>query len=154
MSTLPISAMPDTNVVAIYTSGLLAVLTLTYFILRPTPPESSQPQTGDTNQKSRTGNIMQPPNENLAEPLDVPYTQEQLKEFDGSNPSKPIYVAIKGIFAFSSSLFPHLPLGRHDIRREQEGRCIRQGKLVQPVCRKRRLQSPRDVELKARRRRS
>jgi len=39
---------------------------------------------------------MQPPNENLAEPSDAPYTRRQLKEFDGSDPSKPIYVAIKG----------------------------------------------------------
>ncbi|EIN09923.1 cytochrome b5, partial [Punctularia strigosozonata HHB-11173 SS5] len=29
-------------------------------------------------------------------PKDDPYTLEQLKEFDGSDPSKPIYVAIKG----------------------------------------------------------
>jgi hypothetical protein len=99
--------MPDTNIVAIYTSGILAVLTLAYLILRPTPPDSSQPQKEDTNPKPRTGSVMQPPNENLAEPLDVPYTQEQLKEFDGSDPSKPIYVAIKGIVAFFSSLFPH-----------------------------------------------
>ncbi|KAJ2958017.1 hypothetical protein NQZ79_g6341 [Umbelopsis isabellina] len=29
-------------------------------------------------------------------PKDTPYTLEQLKEFDGSDSSKPIYVAIKG----------------------------------------------------------
>lgn len=93
--------MPDTNlnVVAIYTSGILAVLTLTYLILRPTPPDS---QKENTNPKSRTGNVMQPPNKNLAESLDVPYTREQLKKFDGSDPSKPIYVAIKGIIVFSA----------------------------------------------------
>lgn len=85
--------MPDTNTVAIYTSGLLAVLTLTYFLLRPASQDS---QTEDTDSKSRTGSVMQPPSNNLAEPLDVSYTQEQLKEFDGSDPSKPIYVAIKG----------------------------------------------------------
>jgi membrane-associated progesterone receptor component len=89
--------MPDTNVVAIYTSGLLAALTLTYFILRQTSPDPPQPQTEDTNSEPRTGGVMQPPNDNLAEPLDVPYTQEQLGEFDGSDPSKPIYVAIKGL---------------------------------------------------------
>lgn len=98
--------MPDTNVVAIYTSGLLAVLTLAYFILRPASPDSSQHQAEDTNSKPGTGNVMQPPNENLAEPLDVPYTQEQLKEFDGSDPSKPIYVAIKGTTALPPVLFP------------------------------------------------
>jgi len=92
--------MPDINVVTIYTSGILAVLTLTYLILRPTSPVSPQPQKEETNPKPRTGSVMQPPNENLAEPLDVPYTREQLKEFDGSDSLKPIYVAIKGIVAF------------------------------------------------------
>jgi len=98
--------MPDTNlnVVAVYTSGILAVLTLTYLILRPTPPDS---QKEDTNPKPRTGSVMQPPNKNLAESLDVPYTREQLKEFDGSDPSKPIYVAIKGIVVFSFSISPY-----------------------------------------------
>lgn len=103
---LPLSLMPDTNVVAIYTSGLLAVLTLAYLFLRPTSPvDSPQPEPKDTDPKPRTGSVMQPPNDNLAGPLDVPYTQEQLKEFDGSDPSKPIYVAIKGMVAF----FPNLP---------------------------------------------
>lgn len=99
--------MLNTNVAAIYTSGLLAVLTLTYFLLRQTPPDSPQPQPEDTSPKPRAGNIMQPPNESLAEPLDVPYTQEQLREFDGSDPSKPIYVAIKGITALSCGLSPY-----------------------------------------------
>ena len=85
--------MPETNVVALYTSGLLVVLTLTYFLLRP----ASQPQAEDTDSKPPTGGIMQSPSDNLTQPLGVPYTQEQLKEFDGSDPSKPIYVAIKGI---------------------------------------------------------
>jgi len=99
--------MLNANAAAIYTSGLLAVLTLTYFFLRQTPPDSPQSQPEDTDPKPRAGSIMQPPNENLAEPLDAPYTQEQLKEFDGSDPSKPIYVAIKGIVALSCSSSPH-----------------------------------------------
>lgn len=101
----PLSLMPDTNVVAIYTSGLLAALTLAYLFLRPTSPDSLQPEPEDTDPKPRTGSVMQSPSDNLADPLDVPYTQEQLKEFDGSDPSKPIYVAIKGMVAF----FPNLP---------------------------------------------
>ncbi|KAI0291624.1 progesterone binding protein [Multifurca ochricompacta] len=39
---------------------------------------------------------MQPERTDLAPPKDDPYTQAQLKEFDGSNPEKPVYVAIKG----------------------------------------------------------
>ena len=40
--------------------------------------------------------IMQPPRTDLAPPKDDPFTLDQLKEFDGSNADKPIYVAIKG----------------------------------------------------------
>ncbi|KAI0708911.1 progesterone binding protein [Cerioporus squamosus] len=39
---------------------------------------------------------MQPPQADLAPPKDDPFTLEQLKAFDGTDPSKPIYVAIKG----------------------------------------------------------
>ena len=40
--------------------------------------------------------IMQPENTNLLPPKDDPFTLAELQEFDGSDPSKPIYVAIKG----------------------------------------------------------
>ncbi|KAJ7699104.1 cytochrome b5 [Mycena metata] len=40
--------------------------------------------------------IMQAPREDLAPPKDDPFTLAQLKEFDGSDLSKPIYVSIKG----------------------------------------------------------
>ncbi|KAJ7644810.1 cytochrome b5 [Roridomyces roridus] len=40
--------------------------------------------------------IMQAPRDDLAPPKDDPFTLEQLREFDGSDPSKPIYVSIKG----------------------------------------------------------
>ncbi|KAJ7232644.1 progesterone binding protein [Mycena haematopus] len=39
---------------------------------------------------------MQPARDDLAPPKDDPFTLAQLKEFDGSDPSKPIYVSIKG----------------------------------------------------------
>jgi predicted heme/steroid binding protein len=38
---------------------------------------------------------MQQPRADLAPPKDDPYTTEGLKEYDGSDPSKPILVAIK-----------------------------------------------------------
>ncbi|EAU85747.2 progesterone binding protein [Coprinopsis cinerea okayama7 len=40
--------------------------------------------------------MMQPPVENLAPPKDDPFTPEELAQYDGSDTSKPIYVAIKG----------------------------------------------------------
>ncbi|KAG7451736.1 cytochrome b5 [Guyanagaster necrorhizus] len=39
---------------------------------------------------------MQPPKDDLAPPKDDPYTLEELRQYDGSDPSKPIYVSIKG----------------------------------------------------------
>jgi hypothetical protein len=41
--------------------------------------------------------IMSAPRDDLAPPKDDPYTAEQLKAYDGSDPEKPIYVAIKGM---------------------------------------------------------
>jgi len=43
---------------------------------------------------------------------------------------------------------------RHDIRRDQEGRCVRQGKVVQPIRRKGWLQGPRNVKSEPKGRRS
>ncbi|POV97277.1 hypothetical protein PSTT_15150 [Puccinia striiformis] len=39
----------------------------------------------------------------LDPPKDTPFTSEQLSQYDGSDPSKPIYVAIKGIHPLSIS---------------------------------------------------
>ena len=41
-------------------------------------------------------NIMSPENSDLEPPKDTPFKLEDLKPFDGSDPSKPIYVSIKG----------------------------------------------------------
>jgi membrane-associated progesterone receptor component len=40
--------------------------------------------------------VMQAAKEGLAPPKNDPFTTEQLKQFDGSDSTKPIYVAIKG----------------------------------------------------------
>lgn len=52
--------------------------------------------------------IMQPPRNDLEPPKDDPYTTEALKQFDGSDPSKPIYVAIKGLSSLLSINSPFL----------------------------------------------
>ncbi|PCH35984.1 cytochrome b5 [Wolfiporia cocos MD-104 SS10] len=46
---------------------------------------------------------MQPPRTDLAPPKDDPITVEELKQYDGSDPSKPIYVAIKAGTVFDVS---------------------------------------------------
>ncbi|KAH9839081.1 progesterone binding protein [Rhodofomes roseus] len=39
---------------------------------------------------------MQPPRDDLTSPKDAPITLEELRKYDGSDSSRPIYVAIKG----------------------------------------------------------
>ncbi|KAI0929841.1 hypothetical protein AcV5_006700 [Taiwanofungus camphoratus] len=47
-------------------------------------------------QEQQPQSIMQPARTDLAPPKDDPFTLEELKQYDGSDGSKPIYVAIKG----------------------------------------------------------
>ncbi len=75
---------------------ILAVPVLYYLYLAP----SRSPKTTTASNEKKNGDdqpqtVMQPENPELAPPLDDPFTVEQLKEFDGSHESKPIYVAIK-----------------------------------------------------------
>ena len=61
---------------------------------------TTRPENKEPDSKEKT--IMQPPKDDLAPPKDDPFTLEQLKEYDGSDTSKPIYVAIKGnVFIYS-----------------------------------------------------
>ena len=62
-------------------------------------------------EKKESGSVMQPPRTDLAPPKDDPFTVEQLKQYDGSDPSKPIYVAIKG--ASTSTPASLIPLPQH-----------------------------------------
>jgi membrane-associated progesterone receptor component len=82
--------------------AVLLALPLAAFAARrlsaPTPT-APQPATKEEEPKS----IMQPARDDLAPPLDTPYTRAELSAFDGSDPSKPIYVAIKGSFPPSLS---------------------------------------------------
>jgi len=50
---------------------------------------------GDKDEKKST-TIMQPERTDLDPPKDDPFTQEQLKAYNGTDTSKPVYVAIKG----------------------------------------------------------
>lgn len=69
------------------------------------PPVSDAVQTVlDAKEDDAPKSIMQPENSDLLPPRDDPYTQAQLKDFDGSDPSKPIYVSIKGASALSFDL--------------------------------------------------
>lgn len=86
-------------------SLLLALPAAYYFqswlVRKSSPPSSDSQNTSEKEnagtEKSEDKPIMQAERTDLAPPKDDPYTLEQLKEFDGSDPSKPIYVAIKGM---------------------------------------------------------
>ncbi|KAF8604063.1 cytochrome b5 [Ceratobasidium sp. AG-I] len=62
------------------------------------------------------------PPEPLAPPKDHPFTLEQLKEFDGSDPNKPVYVAIKGtVFDVSAKRDTYGPGGSYALLAGKDG---------------------------------
>ncbi|KAG2135472.1 cytochrome b5 [Suillus clintonianus] len=77
--------------------GLVLALPLLFLVRRSLSP-SPQPPPVDPQpeEKKSLKTIMQPPRDDLDPPKDDPFTLDQLKEFDGSDSSKPIYVSIKG----------------------------------------------------------
>ena len=89
---------------------ILSVPVLYYLYLVPEKrPENSTTTTSNEKEAEdeQPKTVMQPENPELAPPRDDPFTAEQLKEFDGSDESKPIYVAIK------RSLVPWRSSGRN-----------------------------------------
>jgi membrane-associated progesterone receptor component len=81
---------------AVYTLILL-VLPAAYLLRRHFyRPASALPVDDPAQQNRPLKNIMQAPKDDLAPPKDDPFTLEQLKEYDGTDPAKPIYVSIKG----------------------------------------------------------
>ena len=77
------------------------------FYRRHSSPIVTEVPTEEDN-KRPLKSIMQPAREDLAPPKDDPYTTEQLKQYDGSDPTKPILVAIKGKFLFHLFIFDEL----------------------------------------------
>lgn len=57
---------------------------------------SSAATTTETDEGKSLKTIMQPPRDDLDPPKYNPITLKELQEYDGSDPSKPIYVSIKG----------------------------------------------------------
>lgn len=67
----------------------------------------------------RTNFVNQQP---LAPPKDDPFTLEQLKEFDGSDPNKPVYVSIKGtVFDVSAKRDTYGPGGSYALLAGKDG---------------------------------
>jgi membrane-associated progesterone receptor component len=89
-------------------------LYLSYLHFRPSSQTQSPPIEPERKQ-TPLKTIMQAARDDLAPPKEDPFTVEELKEFDGSDPEKPVYVAIKGEFlpspfSLPSSLFSFLAL--------------------------------------------
>ena len=86
--------------------AVVFVLPVVYLIYRLRPSSSSSTVTtlpAEEDNKRPLKSVMQTAREDLAPPKDDPYTTEELKQYDGSDSTKPIYVAIKGLlFVFFS----------------------------------------------------
>lgn len=86
--------------VTILIAALLAIPAIVIyriaFSTRTTTSSNQEPTETEKKTEEESKTIMQPARDDLQPPKDDPWTLQQLKEFDGSDPSKPIYVAIKG----------------------------------------------------------
>ncbi len=94
------SFSPPSSPLSIGLSLLAFLIPLTYFsyrqfVLKYVPKGPIVVPAEDHKQPVKTMSIMQPPNQ-VNPPKDEVFTREALKQFDGSDSSKPIYVAIKG----------------------------------------------------------
>ncbi|KAM6501715.1 cytochrome b5 [Amanita muscaria] len=90
--------MVDSYTLALYGVLLAVPVYVTYQLLIGSSKASSSTSrvipAENTERPLKT--VMQAPRTDLAPPKDDPFTPEQLREYDGSNPGKAIYVAIKG----------------------------------------------------------
>ena len=64
---------------------------------RPTTTTVDSANSSEEKTEDEPKSVMSPENTDLAPPKDDPFTLEQLKAYDGNDPSKPIYVSIKGM---------------------------------------------------------
>lgn len=86
---------------------VVSYIAIKIYTTPPAPPPAApvQPQPKAKEQSaSEAVMAMSAPRDDLLPPKDDPFTQEQLKAYDGSNPDSPIYVAIKGTPLLPTSL--------------------------------------------------
>jgi len=90
--TRPLSNAINPNTIA-WAVGALVPVVIGVVFFRST---SRQPGTVQQPTAGSQGAIMSAPRADLAAPLSDPYTLEELRRYDGSDPSLPVYVSIKG----------------------------------------------------------
>jgi hypothetical protein len=78
-----------------YVVALVVPIVYIFYRQRSSPIVTAVPAEDN---KRPLKSVMQAPREDLAPPKDDPYTSEQLKQYDGSDPTKPIFVAIKSSY--------------------------------------------------------
>ncbi|KAG6335685.1 hypothetical protein ID866_3391, partial [Astraeus odoratus] len=76
--------------------GLPLLFLIRRHVLSPPLRPTSTVTTTQTDEKKSLKTIMQPPRDDLDPPKNDPITLEELKQYDGSDPTRPIYVSIKG----------------------------------------------------------
>ncbi|KAF9241859.1 cytochrome b5 [Melanogaster broomeanus] len=83
---------------SLFIYGLALGIPLLFLIRRRalSPPQQRPAVTAQTDDQKSLKTIMQPPRDNLDPPKSDPYKLSELAQYDGSDPSKPIYVSIKG----------------------------------------------------------
>jgi hypothetical protein len=133
-------------------------------IVDPKPDSEPEPTPPVEKRENNTITMMQPERADLAPPKDDPFTQEELKAYDGNDSTKPVYVAIKGTSLAQhpsplllSSLAPsHTPCHdityRNGVRRDAEARNVRTWWILRDLRGQGRIARPRAVEPQARRR--
>ena len=88
--------MFEQNLQTLVTYAIALVVPLLFLSFRLRSSKSKAPPPAQEEPNKPLKPIMQSVNADLAPPKDDPYTPEQLAEYDGKDPSKPILVAIKG----------------------------------------------------------
>ena len=82
------------------------VVPIVYLIYRRSTSHTTVTSVPAEDNKRPLKSVMAAPIVELAPPKDDPFTTEELKKYDGSDTTKPIYVAIKGgcfsLFRFMS----------------------------------------------------
>lgn len=69
-------------------------------------PVANKPVNRDLKHDKPLKTIMQPPRDDLVPAKDNLFTLKELEQYNGSDASKPIYVAIKGLFSSTLTLYP------------------------------------------------
>lgn len=96
--------LPSFGQLALYGLTLAFPLILYHYLTtypKPAAKPAPVPQGDKDDEKKQSVTIMQPERTDLDPPKNDPFTQEQLKAYDGTDASKPVYVAIKGMIVYA-----------------------------------------------------